>query len=77
MNPELIILRNLERGNKGIMTVPVLWAEVSLDRSGMTFSEFKKCLAGLETSGEVLVVTNSDRETAKITDTGRLRLMES
>jgi len=77
MNPELIILRNLDRGNDGIMTLPVLWSEVSLDRGGMTYSEFRKHLTALEMTGEVVTLANKDRASAKITDKGRLRLMEA
>jgi hypothetical protein len=77
MNPELTILRNLERGHEGIVTKPVLWNEVSLDDSGVTYSEFSKALGDLEIEGEVLVLTGKDRIKVKITDKGKLRLMEA
>jgi len=77
MNPELTILRNLERAHEGIMTKPVLWSEVSLDDGGVSYSEFSKALTDLEVDGEVLVLTGKDRIKVKITDKGKLRLMEA
>lgn len=77
MNIQLTILRNLARAYEGIMTKPVLWSEVSLDGGGVSYSEFSKALGDLEIDGEVLVITGKDRIKVKITDKGKLRLMEA
>lgn len=76
MNIERTILTNLERGNDGTMTKPVLWSEVMLDQGGCSYSEFTKALTDLEVSGEVIVLNGRDRTKIRITDNGRMRLME-
>lgn len=76
MNPERTILRNLEQAHNGMMATGTLWAEVSLDMSGATYTDFKKALTELEIKGQIVVVTGEDRNRAKITDAGRARLLE-
>ena len=76
MSTERTILTNLERGHDGVMSKSVLWSEVMLDEGGCTYSEFSQHLTNLEVKGEVVVLHGSERVKVKITDKGRLRLME-
>lgn len=71
------ILRNLEQGHDGIMATGTLWAEVYLDVPEVTYTEFSKELRELEMKGQVLVIKGQDRNKAKITDAGKLRLLEA
>lgn len=76
MNLERTILRNLQQRHPAALPVTTLWAEVKLDEPEATYSEFKAALATLEQKGQAAVVRGEDREKAKITDEGRLRLMD-
>jgi hypothetical protein len=73
---ELTILRNLELRHPGAMVLGTLWAEVSLDESGATYTEFSRALGELEQKSHALTVRGEDRIKAKITDAGILRLAE-
>ena len=70
------ILRNLEQRPNGICPTGTLWADVSLDEPGTSYSEFKRAMTELEIKGQIVVVTGEDRNKAKITDAGRARLLE-
>lgn len=70
------ILRNLEQSRNGIMATGTLWAECQLDESGSTYTEFKKALGDLEMKDQIVIVKGEDRDKARITDTGRARLLE-
>lgn len=76
MNLERTILTNLDQGHEGTVTKPVLWSEVSLDAGDCSYSEFSKALTDLEMSGDIVVLNGRDRIKVRITDNGRLRLME-
>lgn len=76
MSLQRTILRNLETANKGIMTTGTLWSEVLLDVGGVSYSEFTKALRELEEKEQIIVITGEDRAKAKLTDAGRMRLME-
>lgn len=71
------ILRNLDQAHNGMMAIGTLWAECSLDQSGGSYTEFKKALTELQIKEQIVIVTGEDRDKAKITDTGRARLLEA
>ena len=70
------ILRNLDQAHNGMMAMPTLWAEVSLDLHGSAYTEFRAAIAALEVKEQIIVIKGEDRLKVKITDAGRARLLE-
>jgi hypothetical protein len=76
MNIQRTILRNLDQRPNGMCPTGTLWADVSQDEPGTSYSEFKRALAALEEASEVTVINGKDRAKVFLTDAGRARLME-
>jgi hypothetical protein len=76
MSLQRTILTNLEGRPNGMAATGSLWTDVMMDDRGASYSEFSHALGKLEEKGQVLVIRGEDRSKAKITDAGKLRLME-
>lgn len=77
MNLQRTILKNLDQRTGGICPTGTLWSDVMLDEPGTSYSEFKRALTALEEKSQVVVINGEDRTKAKITDAGKLRLLEA
>lgn len=76
MTLQRTILRNMEQRPNGVCPTGTLWADVALDEPGTSYSEFSRALAELEIKGQVVTLRGEERLKAKITDAGRMRLLE-
>lgn len=77
MNLQRTILRNLEARTTGMMPTGTLWGEVMLDEPGTSYTAFSKALTELEIKGQIVTLEGEERRKAKITDAGKLRLLEA